>query len=56
MLAYVYLDDGRMFNDLLVQEDYAQVSTYPPNVKYQMVLLGLQKEARENRKDLWRGG
>jgi len=52
-LAYVYLEDGRMFNALLVQEGYAQASSYPPNVKYQMMLLGLQKEARANEKGLW---
>jgi micrococcal nuclease len=33
LLAYVYLGDI-MFNELLVSEGHASVSTYPPNVKY----------------------
>ena len=53
VLAYVYLEDGRMFNALFVQEGYAHVSTYPPNVKYQKLFAELQKEARENGKGLW---
>ena len=39
-----------------VTDGYAKVSTYPPNVRYQRMFLGLQKEARENHKGLWRGG
>lgn len=53
VLAYVYLEDGRMFNALLVREGYARVSTYPPNVKYQKLFSELQKEARGNGKGLW---
>ncbi len=33
-LAYVWLEDGTLFNDLLVLEGYATVYTFPPNVKY----------------------
>jgi len=33
-LAYVWLEDGTLFNDQLVREGYATVATYPPNVKY----------------------
>jgi len=33
LLAYVWLD-GIMFNETLVSQGYAQVSTYPPNIKY----------------------
>jgi micrococcal nuclease len=35
LLRYVYLEDGRMVNELLVLEGYAQTSRYPPDVKYQ---------------------
>lgn len=34
LLAYVYLEDGRMLQDILLEEGYAQLATYPPNVKY----------------------
>ena len=33
LLAYVYLPDGSMFNETLLREGYAQVATFPPNVK-----------------------
>lgn len=33
LLAYVYLD-GVMFNETLLEEGYAELATYPPNVKY----------------------
>ncbi|MCS7308259.1 MAG: thermonuclease family protein [Aquificaceae bacterium] len=53
LLAYVWLPDGSMLNELLVREGYAQVYTIPPNVKYQERLLQAQRYARENRKGLW---
>jgi len=55
LLAYVWLDaeKQRMANAILVSEGYAQVSTYPPNVKYVELFLKLQREARENNKGLW---
>lgn len=52
LLAYVYLD-GVMFNKTLVEEGMAQVSTYPPNVKYADEFLELQRHARENNIGLW---
>lgn len=52
-LAYIYLEDGRMFNALLVQEGYAKVATFPPNVRYQKLFAELQREARESGKGLW---
>jgi len=53
-LAYVYLDDGRMFNKILIEEGYAQVMTVPPNIKYQQDFIRLQRKAKENKKGLWR--
>ncbi|HCH44174.1 MAG TPA: nuclease, partial [Algoriphagus sp.] len=52
-LAYVYLEDGRFFNALLVQEGYATVATFPPNVKYESLFIKLQREARTKGKGLW---
>ena len=52
-LAYVYLPDGSMLNELIVREGYAQVMTIPPNVKYQELFIGAEKEARENKRGLW---
>ncbi len=53
LLAYVYLPDGTFVNAELVKQGYAQVSTYPPNVKYVDLFARLQREARENNRGLW---
>lgn len=53
LLAYVYLQDGTMLNELLVREGYAQVATYPPNVKYVEAFKKAQEHARMNKKGLW---
>jgi endonuclease YncB( thermonuclease family) len=51
-LAYVYVED-LMLNLELLRQGYAQVATVPPNVKYQELFLGLQREAREAGRGLW---
>jgi micrococcal nuclease len=53
LLAYVYLPDGQMFNETLVEEGYAQVATFPPNVKYVDRFLEAQREARAANRGLW---
>ncbi|MDW8095992.1 MAG: thermonuclease family protein [Aquificaceae bacterium] len=52
-LAYVWLSDGRMLNEILIREGYAQVYTIPPNVKYQERFLYVQRKAREEGRGLW---
>ena len=54
LLAYVYLPDGEMFNETLLRQGYAQVATFPPNVKYQERFLKAQREVREANRGLWR--
>jgi len=54
VLAYVWLPDGRMLNEVLVREGYARVYTVPPNVKYQELFLKAQREAREKGKGFWK--
>jgi len=53
-LAYIYLEDGTFINAKIVQEGFAQVMTVVPNVKYADTFLGLQKEAREANRGLWK--
>lgn len=53
LMAYVYLPDGTFVNKILVERGYAQVSTYPPNVKYEQVFLQALREARANNRGLW---
>jgi micrococcal nuclease len=52
LLAYVYVGDT-MLNAELVRQRYAQVATFPPNVKYQELSLRLQQEARDAKWGLW---
>jgi endonuclease YncB( thermonuclease family) len=53
LLRYVYLGDGRMVNELLLADGYAQVSTFPPDVKYQQRFLAAQQQARDAGRGLW---
>ncbi|MBR6034237.1 MAG: thermonuclease family protein [Clostridia bacterium] len=52
ILAYVYLD-GKMVNKKLLEDGYAQVATYPPNIKYVKEFLKIQEKAKEQNKGLW---
>ena len=52
LLRYVWVDDV-MVNAELVRLGYAQVVTYPPDVKYQEYFLQLQREAQEGGLGLW---
>jgi endonuclease YncB( thermonuclease family) len=53
LLRYVYLPDGTFVNGELVRLGYAQASTYPPDVKYQDLLMAMQAEARGAERGLW---
>lgn len=53
LLAYVYTSGGSMFNDTLLREGYAQLATFPPNVKYVERFQKTQAEARAAGKGLW---
>jgi micrococcal nuclease len=50
--AYVSVGN-MMVNAELMRPGYAQVATFPPNVKYQDLFLTLQREAREAKRGLW---
>lgn len=56
-LRYVYLDEGensgRMVNEILVQEGYARLDTFPPDVKYSKKFQTEESLARENDRGLW---
>ena len=54
LLGYVYLFNGKMLNEEIVKAGYANLMTYPPNVKYQERFLKAYREARENKRGLWR--
>jgi micrococcal nuclease len=51
-LAYVWIE-GELFNETLVAQGYAQVTTYPPNVKYVERFIEAQREARTAERGFW---
>jgi micrococcal nuclease len=53
LLAYVYLPDGAMLNEVLVREGYAQVALSPPNLRHAGLLRAAQEEARREGRGLW---
>ncbi len=54
LLGYVYLSNGKMLNEEILKAGYANLMTYPPNVKYQERFLRPYREAREEKRGLWR--
>jgi len=52
LLAYVWLG-SELFNETLVKEGYAQIATFPPNVKYIDRFRAAQEQAREQNRGLW---
>jgi micrococcal nuclease len=55
-LAYVYLDDGRFLNLVLVRRGYAQPLTVPPNVEFAERFAAAARRARASRAGLWHEG
>ncbi len=53
LLRYVYLSDGTFVNLKLVQDGYANVSTFPPDVKFSQGFVAAAREAREKKVGLW---
>ncbi len=54
LLGYVYLSNGKMLNEEMVKAGYANIMTIPPNVKYQDRFLKAYREARDNKRGLWK--
>jgi len=52
LLRHVWVDE-KLVSLILVEEGWAQVSTYPPDVKYQEVFLAAQSRAREKGLGIW---
>ena len=42
-----------MFNETLVEKGYAQVATFPPNVRHVGRFRKAQREARESGRGIW---
>ena len=53
LLRYIFLPDGTFVNLRLVEDGYARVSTYPPDVRFTDIFLEAEQEAREGDRGLW---
>jgi micrococcal nuclease len=54
ILAYAYLENGVFINRHLVENGYAVVATFPPNVKFVEVFTKAEKSARNKKRGLWK--
>jgi len=54
-LAYVFFPDRTFINMKMVIDGFAQVATYPPNVKYVDRFVKVEQRAREKNRGLWAG-
>ena len=53
LLRYVYVGDT-FVNAEMVKRGYAWSTAYPPDVKYQVYLEAMEKEARQTKQGVWR--
>jgi micrococcal nuclease len=53
LLAYVFLEDGKMVNVLLVRKGLARVLAVKPNLKHFQTLLDSQRSAIRDKAGLW---
>ena len=53
LLRYIFLPDGTFVNLQLVEDGYARVATFPPDVKYADLFLEAERKARKGNKGLW---
>ena len=52
LLGYCFVDDT-FVNARLIEEGFATLYTWPPNIKYVDLLVNSQKKARQEKKGLW---
>jgi len=50
--AYVYLEDGRMANDIILREGYADLQLRPPNMKHAKQLRDAYREASQEQRGI----
>ncbi|WP_134702948.1 stalk domain-containing protein [Ammoniphilus sp. YIM 78166] len=53
LLGYVSLTNGTFFNAELVAQGYAQIATFPPNVRWVDLFTHLQADAKNAKRGLW---
>ena len=53
LLAYVYLKDGTMINELLLQKGLARVAVFPPNTEFVDQFRDIEAQAKKEHKGIW---
>jgi micrococcal nuclease len=53
LLRYIFLEDGTFVNLKLVEDGYARVSTFPPDVRFADLFLEAERKARARNRGLW---
>ena len=53
LLRYVWIEGGGLVNQVLVENGYARVSTYPPDVKYESLLIESESSAQADGIGRW---
>jgi micrococcal nuclease len=53
LLRYVYLEDGRFVNQILVVEGYATAAAFKPNLLFQTEFTQWEAEARGAKRGMW---
>ena len=54
ILAYIYLENGVFLNQYLVENGFAVVATFPPNVKFVEIFTKAEKLARNKKFGFWK--
>ena len=52
-LAYVWMPDGRLFNEVMIADGYAHEYTYDLPYRYQATFIAAERAARESDRGLW---
>ena len=53
LLRYIWLEDGRLVNEVLVAEGFATTDTFPPDVKYVERFIAAQQSAAAEGLGIW---
>jgi micrococcal nuclease len=53
LLGYMWLPDGKMFNEEILKAGFAYLLTVPPNVRYSNKLSDALREGRSKKRGLW---
>lgn len=53
LLFYVYLENGQMFQEILLENGLAEVVVFPPDIKYKDAFYEIESLAKENKVGMW---